>query len=234
MIEPILKIALIIVLSYLLGAFPSAVVISKRFFGFDIREKGSGNMGSTNAFRVLGWKWGITVQVLDILKGVLAVAVVATILGAGIDLGSHTWFEDLTLIKMMAGAAAVAGHIWSLFVGFRGGKGINTAAGMLIAIAPIDVGIAVGIFILAVIFSGYISLGSISAAFALPSSMFVRYNFLHVDIPAYQIIIYFSLAISLILIYAHRSNIKRLLMGSENRFSKLQLIKCKSHQTKGT
>jgi len=232
--EATLKIVLIVVISYLLGAFPSAVVISKKFFGFDIRQKGSGNMGSTNAFRVLGWKWGIIVQLLDILKGVLAVAVVATLLGSGIDLGNRTWFEDLTLIKMLAGVAAVAGHIWSMFVGFRGGKGINTAAGMLIAIAPIDVAIAVGIFIIAVIFSGYISLGSISAAFAFPSSMFLRYNIFHVDIPGYQIMIYFAVAISLILIYAHRSNIVRLIKGNESRFAKLHLIKCKSNQAKSS
>ncbi len=231
MIDIFFKLALIVVVGYLIGSFPSAVVISRKFFGFDIRDKGSGNMGSTNAFRVLGWKWGITVQVLDILKGVLAVAL-ASYIGYGIDLGHHTWFEDITLIKMLGGAAAVSGHIWSLFVHFRGGKGINTAAGMLVAIAPIDVGIAVGIFIIAVIFSGYISLGSISAAFALPSSMFVRYNILHVDIQGYQIIIYFSIALSLLLIYAHRSNIRRLLVGAENRFDKLQLIKCKSHHKK--
>ena len=228
MIEITFKLGLIVFIGYLLGSFPSAVVISKKFFGFDIRDKGSGNMGSTNAFRVLGWKWGIVVQVLDVLKGVLAV-LIAGYIGHGIDLGSHTWFEDITLIKMLGGASAVAGHIWSLFVKFRGGKGINTAAGMLVAIAPVDVGIAVGIFIIAVIFSGYISLGSISAAFAFPSSMFVRYNILHVDIPGYQIMIYFSIAVSLILIYAHRSNIKRLLVGDESRFEKLQLIKCKSH-----
>lgn len=227
-----IKISLIILFSYLVGSFPSAVIISKRFFGFDIREKGSGNMGSTNAFRILGWKWGLVVQILDILKGVIAVSLIASVIGQGIDLGKHTWFEDITLIKMSAGVAAVIGHIWSLFVNFRGGKGISTAAGMLIAIAPIDVSIALGIFILAVIFSGYISLGSISAAFAIPSSMFFRYNILHVDIPGYQIIIYFSIALALMLTYAHRANIKRLWNGKENRFSKLQLIKIRSHKNR--
>ena len=166
------------------------------------------------------------------MKGIIAVSVIASIIGQGIDLGKHTWFEDITLIKMAAGVAAVIGHIWSLFVNFKGGKGINTAAGMLIAIAPIDVCIALGIFILAVIFSGYISLGSISAAFAIPSSMFVRYNILHVDIPGYQIIIYFSIALALMLTYAHRANIKRLWAGKENRFSKLQLIKIRSRNNR--
>ncbi len=230
--EATIKISLIILFSYLVGSFPSAVIISKRFFGFDIREKGSGNMGSTNAFRILGWKWGLVVQILDILKGIIAVSLIASVIGQGIDLGKHTWFEDITLIKMGAGIAAVIGHIWSLFVNFRGGKGISTAAGMLVAIAPIDVCIALGIFILAVIFSGYISLGSLSAAFAIPSSMFFRYNILHVDIPGYQIIIYFSIALALMITYAHRANIKRLWEGKENKFSKLQLIKIRSRNNR--
>jgi len=226
--ESIIKLILVIIFSYLIGSIPTAVIISKKFFGFDIREKGSGNMGSTNAFRILGWKWGLTVQILDILKGVIAVLIIADIIGKGINLGNYTWFQDSTIVQWIAGLSAVCGHIWSIFVNFRGGKGINTAAGMLVAIAPIDVSIAVGIFILAVIFSGYISLGSISAAFAFPSSLFVRYNIFHVDIPGYSILIYFAIILSLILIYAHRKNIIRLLQGTENRFTKLQLIKCRT------
>ncbi len=229
--ESIIKLILVIILSYLIGSIPSAVIISKRFFGFDIRDKGSGNMGSTNAFRVLGWKWGLIVQVFDILKGVIAVLVIAEFVGKDINLGNYTWFQDSTIVKWIAGLSAVCGHIWSAFVNFKGGKGINTAAGMLVAIAPVDVSIAVGIFILAVIFSGYISLGSISAAFAFPSSLFVRYNLFHVDIPGYSILIYFSIILSLILIFAHRKNIIRLLKGTENRFTKLQLIKCKTTST---
>lgn len=229
--ESIIKLILVIILSYLIGSIPSAVIISKKFFGFDIREKGSGNMGSTNAFRILGWKWGLIVQVFDILKGVIAVLIIAEFVGKDINLGNYTWFQDSTIVKWIAGLSAVCGHIWSVFVNFKGGKGINTAAGMLVAIAPIDVSIAVGIFILAVIFSGYISLGSISAAFAFPSSLFVRYNLFHVDIPGYSILIYFAIILSVILIYAHRKNIIRLLKGTENRFTKLQLIKCKTTST---
>lgn len=220
-----LKLVLIIALSYFLGAFPSAVIISKKFFGFDIREKGSGNMGSTNAFRVLGWKWGVVVQLLDILKGVLAVVVVANLLGSDVHIPNATIFEDLTLIKIIAGITAVCGHIWSVFVGFKGGKGINTAAGMLIGIAPIDVSIAIGIFLLALIFSGYVSLGSIAAAFSLPSSLIVRYNLFHVNIPGYQLLLGFTIILCLLIVYTHRTNIKRLMTGNENKFSKLQLIK---------
>lgn len=225
--EEILRLFLIAVLSYLVGSFPTAVIISKRFFGFDIRERGSGNMGSTNAFRLLGWKWGLTVQIIDILKGVVAVVVVAGFIGQNISIPNATIFEDFTLIKFGAGIFAVFGHIWSLFVNFKGGKGINTAAGMLIGIAPVDVGVALGIFVLAVIFSGYISLGSILAAFALPSSMVVRYNIFGVPIEDYLLMVYFGVAIFAIVIFTHRTNILRLLKGTENRFSKLWLIKLK-------
>lgn len=228
--EETIRIMLVVLFSYLLGSFPSAVVISKRFFGFDIREKGSGNMGSTNAFRILGWKWGLTVQILDILKGVLAVVLITPLLASNVTFPNATNFDHITLIKILAGLAVVSGHIWSVFVDFRGGKGINTATGMLIGILPVDVSIAVGIFILAVIFSGYISLGSIAAAFSLPSSLFLRYNILHVNVPGYEILIYFALLLTILVLYTHRSNIKRLLHGKENHFEKLHLIKLKSRK----
>ncbi len=225
--DPYFKLILVTFLSYLLGSFPTAIVVSKKFFGFDIREKGSGNMGSTNAFRVLGMKWGIIVQVADLLKGILAVVVIASLLGEGITFPGITMFEDMTVVRLLAGVSAVMGHIYSIFVGFKGGKGINTAAGMLIGIAPVDVGIALFFFILAVIFSGYISLGSITAAVAFPSSIFFRYNILHDNIEGYFTLIYFALGLMAILIYQHRHNVLRLLKGTENRFSKLHLVRLK-------
>jgi len=226
--ESIISLTLVVIFSYLIGSFPSAIFISKRFFGFDIREKGSGNMGSTNAFRILGWKWGLTVQILDILKGFLAVVVVSNLLGQWVSFGGYnTYFEDITIVKMIAGVSAVCGHIWTVFAGFKGGKGINTAAGMLIGIAPVDVGIAIGIFVLALIFSGYVSLGSISGAIAFPSSLLVRYELLGAEIPGYHILIYFAIILAVLLIFTHRQNIVRLIKGTENKFAKLQLIKCR-------
>ncbi len=222
-----IKLILVILLSYLAGSIPTAVIISKKFFGFDIREKGSGNMGSTNAFRLLGWKWGVTVQIVDILKGVFAVIVIANLLGDGISFLSIDFFQDKTIVQFIAGMAAVCGHIWSMFVGFKGGKGINTTMGMLISIAPVDISIAIGIFLIAVLFSGYISLGSIAGAIAFPSSLFLRYNIFGVDIPSYSIIIYFALAIAILILYTHRTNISRLLKGTENRFAKLQILRKK-------
>lgn len=228
--DPVLKLILISILSYLLGSIPTAVIISKKFFGFDIREKGSGNMGSTNAFRILGTKWGVIVQVVDIVKGILAVAVLPYLFGDGITFPGNTYFQDITIVKVIAGIFAVAGHMWSVFVGFRGGKGINTAVGMLIGITPLDVGIAIAFFIIAVIFSGYISLGSIAGAVALPSSLFFRYNILHDNIPYYDPVIYFLIGLMALIVFQHRKNIGRLLKGTENRFSKLHLIRLKNKQ----
>ena len=220
-----LALIIIAALSYLVGSIPIAVIVSKKLYGFDIRDKGSGNMGSTNAFRVMGWKVGILVQLLDIAKGAFAVIVIAGVLGSELAIPNMTSFEDFTLIKLMAGIFAVLGHIFFAFVNFKGGKGINTATGMLIGIAPIDAGVAVVFFLIAVTLSGYISLGSLLAAFTLPSSLIFRYNVLHDSIPGYGTIVYFFLGLFLLIIYTHRSNIKRLLEGTENRFPKLQIFK---------
>ena len=225
--ETTIKFILIIILSYFAGSLPTAIVISKRLFGFDIREKGSGNMGSTNAFRVLGWKWGIVVQAIDILKGVLAVVVIGGILGEGIKFGNSI-FSDIVIIKFIAGVVAVCGHIWSVFAGFKGGKGINVTIGLFLGIAPIDASIAIGIFIIVVLLSGYISLGSMFGAIALPSSMFIRFNLFGVNIPGYHILIYFVLGLAVLLVFTHRKNILRLAKGTENKFNKLQLIKLKN------
>ena len=112
------------------------------------------------------------------------------------------------------------GHVWTIFAGFKGGKGINTAAGMLLSLAPIDATISIGIFIVVLIFSGYVSLGSISAAFAFPSTLFIRENFFKVEIAGYNTLIYFSIAVCIFLIYNHRANIRRLMYGEENRFER--------------
>lgn len=229
--DPLLKLIIIALLSYLLGSIPTAWIISKKFFGFDIRERGSGNVGSTNTFRLLGWKWGLVVQIIDIAKGAVAVLVLPYLFGSGITFPANTWFQDITIVKMIAGVFAVIGHIFPVSIGFRGGKGINTTAGMLIGIAPVDFAIALFFFILAVIFSGYISLGSIISAIVLPSSLVFRYNILHAHIPGYDYIVYFFIGITALLIFQHRKNIIRILKGTENRFPKLHLIKCSCRKT---
>src|SRR5579872_1334163 len=208
---------------YFLGAIPFGVIISKHFRGFDLRTRGSGNMGSTNAFRVLGWKLGLMVQVLDLAKGIGAV-LIATFLFNGLPFHNQTPFQDITVFRFFAGMAAVLGHCYTIFAGWKGGKGISTAAGMLIAIAPVETAVAIGFFLLVVVASGYISLGSISAAVIFPTTMFVRQNVLGVDIYGYHTLIVGAIAISSFLIYRHRANIQRLLSKSENRFDKLRIF----------
>jgi glycerol-3-phosphate acyltransferase PlsY len=222
--DPIVRLLIVSALSFLAGSLPTGVIISRRFFGFDIRERGSKNMGSTNVFRVLGVKWGIIVQVVDILKGVLAVTVIAYLFhGEQIPFPNYTPFQDMTLVRVICGIAAVMGHIWSPWVGFKGGKGINTAAGMLLGVAPVEVAVIVSIFILTVGISGYVSLGSILAAIALPTTMAVRYNIFRVDIEGYHTIVFLLIGLSLLVIYAHRQNIQRLAHGNENKFENLRL-----------
>ncbi|MEI8134423.1 MAG: glycerol-3-phosphate 1-O-acyltransferase PlsY [bacterium] len=218
-----ISLLVVVLVGYLLGSIPFGVMISKHFKGFDLRTKGSGNMGSTNAFRVLGWKLGTVVQVLDLSKGIAAV-VVATILFNGLPFHNDTPFQDITVFRFFAGIAAVLGHCYTIFAGFKGGKGISTAAGMLVAIAPIETGIAIGFFLLIVFTSGYISLGSISAAIVFPTTMFVRQNIFGVDIYGYHTLIVGAIGISSFLIYRHRSNIVRLLANTENRFDKLRIF----------
>ena len=218
--DPLLRLILIIVQSYLIGAIPTALIVSRQFFGMDIREKGSGNMGSTNVFRVLGWKWGVIVQAADILKGVLAVALVALLFDTQMPFENQTPLQDATVVRVIAGLAAVVGHIWSVFAGMRGGKGINTSLGVLIAVAPVEVAIALGIFLVLFLASGYVSLGSIIAAASVPGTMAFRHNILGVDIQGYHTLVYFCLALSVLVIYAHRANLRRLLLGTESSFKK--------------
>jgi acyl phosphate:glycerol-3-phosphate acyltransferase len=216
--------SLIIILSYLAGSIPTGLLVARWAKGLDIRTMGSGNIGSTNAMRVLGWKWGLVVQFGDLAKGLLAVLIIARLHYGDFPFNNRTPFEEFTVVQIIAGISAVLGHIFSVFLNFRGGKGINTAAGMLVGIAPIDISIALIVFLIVVLSTGYVSLGSISAATAFPTTLFVRFNFLHDNIPSYHTLILFSIGLSLLLIHAHRANIKRLLAGQENRFNKLKLI----------
>jgi acyl phosphate:glycerol-3-phosphate acyltransferase len=214
----------IIVLSYLVGSIPTGLLVTRWVKGIDIRTQGSGNIGSTNAMRVLGWKWGLVVQAGDIIKGLAAVLLIARLHYGDFPFHNRTPFEDFTVVQIIAGLAAVIGHIFSVFLNFKGGKGINTAAGMLVGIAPIDISIAIIVFLFVLFSTGYVSLGSISAATAFPTTLFLRFNLFHDNIPSYHTLILFSIATSLLLIFAHRSNIKRLLRGQENRFHKLKIL----------
>ncbi|MFA7360113.1 MAG: glycerol-3-phosphate 1-O-acyltransferase PlsY [Candidatus Kapaibacterium sp.] len=220
-----LYLILLIISSYLVGAIPFALIIGKIFKGKDIRKLGSGNLGSTNAFRALGIPYGILVQMLDIGKGLFVVIVLANLMYDNLPFSNITPFDDLTLVKIIAGVSAVLGHTFSIFAGFKGGKGINTALGMLISLSPVETSVSAGFFILILLSSGYVSLGSIIASFVFPMTMFVRENIFNVEIYGYKTLIFFSIAVSIFLIYNHRANIKRLLYGNESRFDKLWKIR---------
>ena len=220
-----LYLILLILSSYLVGAIPFALIIGLVFKGKDIRKLGSGNLGSTNAFRTLGIPYGILVQMLDIGKGLFVVMVLANLMYDNLPFSNITPFDDLTLVKISAGVSAVLGHTFSIFAGFKGGKGINTALGMLISLSPIEASVSAGFFILILLSSGYVSLGSIIASFVFPMTMFIRENIFNVEIYGYKTLIFFSIAVSIFLIYNHRANIKRLLYGNESRFDKLWKIR---------
>ena len=220
-----LYLLILIFLSYLIGSIPTALIVGKTFKKIDIRNYGSGNLGSTNAFRTLGIPLGILVQGIDIGKGLIVVLLVSKIFFTNLPFENLTPFDDLTVVKIIAGVSAVIGHTFSVFVNFKGGKGINTALGMLISLAPIDASISLGFFVVILLSSGYVSLGSIAASILFPLVMFIRENLFKVDIYGYNTLIFFSIAISILLIYNHRYNIKRLLYGKENRFDNLWIIR---------
>jgi glycerol-3-phosphate acyltransferase PlsY len=209
----------IIILSYLIGSIPTSIIISKAARGIDIREHGSGNAGGTNVMRVLGWKHGLLVILLDAFKGVLAVVVVARLHYGSMPFENATPFDDFTLVQIIAGISAVIGHIWTVFAGFKGGKGIATALGMLLMIVTVDMLIAIGVFILVVTFSRYVSLGSLAGAVAVPLALIVRENVFNVDIPNYNTLLPFLILVSLLVIFTHRKNVVRLLNGNESKIS---------------
>lgn len=202
-----LKITFVIATSYLIGSVSPSIILGKILKGIDIREHGSGNAGSTNAFRVLG-KWaGITVLLLDIFKGYFAVKFISLLAGENTIISS-------TLIYILSGFAAVTGHVWTLFHSFKGGKGVNTATGVLLALIPIPTVLAAGIFLIALLITRYVSLGSMLASLSLPIILLIQRQ-RGINVPLELII--FTLVISAFIIYTHRANIKRLMRGEENK-----------------
>jgi len=214
-----LLLAIIVVLSYLIGSIPNSIIISKAVSGIDIRNHGSGNAGGTNVMRVLGWKYGLVVIFLDALKGAIAVVIISRLFFGPLPFENVSPFDDFTLVQIIAGMSAVIGHIWTVFAGFKGGKGIATALGMLLTLITIDMLIAVGIFALVVLISRYVSLGSIIAAISVPSTLFIRENLFHVDIPGYSTLFPFIIGVTALVVFTHRKNLVRIINGNENKIS---------------
>jgi glycerol-3-phosphate acyltransferase PlsY len=200
-----MKELLLIILAYLIGSIPTALIISKKFFGIDIRDFGSGNMGATNAFRVLGPKYGTLIMVLDILKGMIAV-------GLFYFLPYYLTNElERTNFMMGLGLSAVVGHIFPVFANFKGGKGVATLLGMLIAVQPVVALCCIGVFLVVLFLTRYVSLSSILGAIMLPVCVLWIWNEHELSYRA------FALLVAFLVIITHQKNISRLLKGAESR-----------------
>lgn len=195
----------LIVIAYFIGSIPTALLISKRFFGIDIRDYGSGNMGATNTFRVLGSRYGTMVMVFDILKGMAAVMLYNF-------LPFYLNHElERTNLMLGLGLAAVLGHVFPVFANFRGGKGVATLLGMVLAIQPLIAVCCIGIFALVLFLTRYVSLSSILAAIALPICVLWIWNENEV---LYRV---FAIIVAVLVIATHQKNIGRILRGVESR-----------------
>lgn len=200
-----MKELLLIIIAYLLGSIPTALIISKRYFGIDIRDYGSGNMGATNTFRVLGSRYGTVVMVIDMLKGMAAVGLYNFL--------PHYLSNELDRTNFMIGlgSAAVVGHIFPLFANFKGGKGVATLFGMVLAVQPVIAISCVGVFLLVLYLTRYVSLSSILGAIMLPVSVLWIWN---EHETMYRV---FALLVAFLVIVTHQKNIGRLLRGVESR-----------------
>lgn len=190
-----------IVGAYLLGAIPTSYLVARAAAGTDLRTFGSKNLGATNLYRLLGWKAAAPVALVDVLKGTVPV-----LLAQRFAAGSAWW-------PLAVGLAAVCGHVFSPFVGFKGGKGVATAAGVFLALAPGSLGVALVAWAIIVRLSGYVSLGSILAAGAFVASVPLLY-------PGRPATLWAALAVFAFIVFTHRTNIRRLLAGTEARFGR--------------
>ncbi|EJF10297.1 glycerol-3-phosphate 1-O-acyltransferase PlsY [Pontibacter sp. FD36] len=203
----ILLIAALFIVAYLIGSISTAVWIGKAYYGIDIRQHGSGNSGATNTFRVLGKKPGTIVMLIDIFKGW-----VATSLAALLVIFNAVPAEDLIIYQLAMGALAVVGHIFPVYERFKGGKGVATLLGMMLAIHLEVALMCMVIFVIVLFTSRYVSLGSMIAALAFPILLLLpRF---HPDNP---ILIIFGFVVFAVVVLTHRKNINRLINGEESK-----------------
>ncbi|MGV3640547.1 MAG: glycerol-3-phosphate 1-O-acyltransferase PlsY [Adhaeribacter sp.] len=197
----------ILLAAYLIGAIPTAVWVGKTFYGVDVRQHGSGNAGATNTFRVLGKKPGSFVMAVDIFKGWAATSLAQVLVMSG-----AIEPDKLILFKIILGVLAVLGHIFPVYVGFKGGKGVATLMGMVLAIHLPAALICLGIFLVVLLLFKYVSLGSMIAAIAFPLLLLLpRFH------PEEPLLIVFGFLLSLMVVLTHKKNIGRLLQGQESK-----------------
>ncbi len=196
---------LLIIMAYLLGSIPTAIWVSKKFYGIDIRDYGSGNSGATNTYRVLGSKWGTFVMIVDMLKGVFATSLYIFLP----YYLTNDW--DRTNLMIGLGLAAVLGHIFPIWAGFKGGKGVATLFGMILAIQPLVAACCVAVFLLVLYLTRFVSLSSILAGIAF--AVLILYIF-DDHVTLYR---GFSILVALMVTLTHQKNINRLLKGTESK-----------------
>ena len=201
-----LKLVLVFV-AYILGSIPTAVWVGTIFYKKDVREYGSGNAGATNTFRVLGAKAGIPVLLIDVLKGFLAVYLANFFTNLSVET------VDMVNFQLTLGIAALIGHIFPIFAGFRGGKGIATLLGFMIGIEPQGAGIAMAVFLIIFLITRIVSISSMLASIAFPLIVFF---YIKTEIISLQL---FSIFIAILVIVTHKNNIARLIKGEESRIS---------------
>jgi glycerol-3-phosphate acyltransferase PlsY len=195
------SLAAALLLSYLIGAIPTSWIAARVGQGIDLRHHGSRNLGATNLFRVLGWRWAIPVGLFDVAKGAIPVLLLAP------AVGPDPW------IPLAVGIAAILGHVFSVFVRFRGGKGVATAAGVVLALAPIPLLVSAGVWVTVLKASGYVSLASMTGAVAFPLAVWLIGATNRYVLPA-------GVALAGFIVFTHRANVRRLLAGTENRFGR--------------
>ncbi|WP_251939582.1 glycerol-3-phosphate 1-O-acyltransferase PlsY [Salinibacter ruber] len=216
------SLTVILLISYFLGSIPGALWSSKALHGVDIRNHGSHNCGATNAFRVVGWQAGALATVVDFGKGFLAAGVVASVIRIDpIPSGLSLFGGDpFVVLGLLAGVGAVIGHMYPIFARFEGGKGVNTAAGMLFALTSLTMAITLAVFVAVLLSSRYVSLSSITAAVAFPTIVALRRFGFGADLDPSLLVFGGLLALSIVV--AHRSNIQRLLNGTESQISSFE------------
>lgn len=204
----VLMTVLVLLLAYLLGSIPAAVWIGKKFHNIDVREHGSGNAGTTNVIRVLGWKTGIPVLLIDVAKGSLAtlLPVIFKLAEAGSPL--------IINLQIVAGVTAIIGHIFPVFAGFKGGKGVATVFGVLLALQFFLTLSCFGVFLVVMLVTGIVSVSSMSAGLAFPILLFAVF-----DTPSLVFKI-FSIVVAIALILTHKKNIERIMKGEEKKLIK--------------
>jgi len=195
------------IIAYLLGSIPAAVWIGRWIHKIDVREHGSGNAGTSNVIRVLGWKTGIPVMLIDLAKGLLA-TMIPVLLNA-----AYHGSAMITNLQIVSGMIAIVGHIFPIFAGFRGGKGVATMFGVLLALQPVLTICCIGVFLVILLITGIVSVSSMTAGIAFPVFLFLFF-----ETPSLVFKI-FSIAVAIALLITHRKNIGRLLKGEEKKLN---------------